>query len=167
MNIIDPILEEYKHECAATRKYLERTPDSAWGWRPHEKSMSLGQLVSHMADMNGWVAPTMAEDVFVLDMSKYIPFLGTNAAEVLALFDEKVAEGVEAMKGASNEHLLKTWIMKTPEGHVMMQMPRVAVIRGMFINHMIHHRGQLSVYLRMQNVPLPATYGPSADEGTM
>ena len=164
MNIIDPIIEEFKHECAATRKYLERIPDDAWGWSPHEKSMSLGKLASHLVETNGWVAPTMAEDVFVLDMAKFKPYEGANKAEVLALFDKTVPEAVAAMTGATNEQMLTTWTMKTPDGHVMMQMPRVAVVRNMFINHMIHHRGQMSVYLRLKDVPLPATYGPSADD---
>jgi uncharacterized damage-inducible protein DinB len=167
MNMIDPLLDEYKFETALTRKHLERVPDAHWDWKPHPKSMRLGQLASHLAEAQAWIAPTMAEDEFVIDMATYKPFLGKNAKEVLAEFDAKVKDAVAAMTGQPNENLVRTWTMKTPEGHVIIQMPRVAVIRTMFLNHMIHHRGQLTVYLRMKDVPVPSTYGPSADEGGM
>ena len=167
MNIIDPIIQEYQQEMGATRKVLERVPDAHWGWKPHEKSMSMGQLASHLAEGQLWAIGTMKDDVWVMDMAAWKPFVGTSRADVLAAFDKNVADAVAAMTGASNEHMMKTWSMKTPDGHTMMSMPRVAVIRGFVLNHTIHHRGQLTVYLRMKDVPLPQVYGPTADETAM
>ena len=167
MNIIDPIIQEYRHEMGVTRKVLERVPDAHWSWKPHEKSMAMGKLASHLAEGQMWAAGTMKDDVWVMDMAAYKPFDGANQADVLAEFDKNVADAVAAMTGASNEHMMKTWSMKTPDGNTMMSMPRVAVIRAFVLNHTIHHRGQLTVYLRMKDVPLPQVYGPTADETSM
>ncbi|MBM3290198.1 MAG: damage-inducible protein DinB [Candidatus Hydrogenedentes bacterium] len=163
MNIIDAIVPEYQHEMAVTRTVLERVPDAHWGWKPHPKSMTMGVLASHLAEMQWWAIGTMKDDVWVMDMATYKPFVAANTAEALAAFDQNVADAVAAMTGASNEHMLRTWSMKTPDGNVMMAMPRVAVIRAFVLSHTVHHRGQLTVYLRMNDVPLPQVYGPSAD----
>ncbi len=167
MNMIDPIVEEYKMEMASTRKALERLPDAHWDYKPHSKSMSLGQLASHIAESQGWAAITAQMDEFVMDPATYKPFDGKNRDGVLAEFDKNVAEAVTAMKGCSNESLMSTWTMKGPHGKVFLQMPRIAVIRGFVISHTIHHRGQLTVYLRINDVPLPQIYGPTADETAM
>lgn len=167
MNIIDPIIQEYQYEMGVTRKVLERVPDAHWNWKPHAKSMGMGQLASHIAEMQWWTIGTMQDDVWVMDMAAYKPFLGADQAEVIAAFDKNVADAVAAMRGATNEHMMRTWSMKTPEGNVLLQMPRVAVVRSFVLNHTIHHRGQLTVYLRMNEVPLPQVYGPSADDPHM
>ncbi|NUM54768.1 MAG: DinB family protein [Candidatus Hydrogenedentes bacterium] len=167
MNIIDAILQEYQHESGVTRKVLERVPDEHWAWKPHAKSMSMGELASHLAEIHWWAEGTMNDDVWVMDMATFKPYVGANKAEVLAAFDKNVANAAAAMKGASNEHMMKTWSMKTPDGNVMMSMPRVVVIRSFILNHSVHHRGQLTVYLRLKDVPLPQVYGPTADETAM
>lgn len=167
MNMIDPIIQEYRHEMGVTRTVLDRVPDKHWAWKPHPKSMSMGKLASHLAESQWWAIGTMQDDVWVMDMATYKPYEGANKAEVLAAFDKNVADALDAMTGASNDHMTKTWSMKTPDGNVMMTMPRVAVIRSFVLNHTIHHRGQLTVYLRMKDVPLPQVYGPSADDTSM
>ena len=167
MNIIDPILQEYQQEMGTTRKVLERVPDEHWNWKPHPKSMSMGGLASHLVEGQWWAIGTMKDDVWVMDMAAYKPFIAADRAELLAAFDRNVADAVAAMTGVSDEQMMKTWSMKTPDGNVMMAMPRVAVVRAFILNHTIHHRGQLSVYLRLKDVPLPQIYGPSADEPNM
>lgn len=163
MAIIDKMLMEYQHEQANTRKLLERVPDEHWDYKPHEKSMSMGELASHIADNPTWAIPTMTQDVFEFDMENFKPFKAANNAELLAAFDKNNADAIEAMKGVTDEHLFKTWTMRA-NGQTMMEMPRIAVLRTMIISHTIHHRGQLEVYLRINDVPLPSLYGPSADE---
>jgi uncharacterized damage-inducible protein DinB len=167
MNIIDEILPEYHHEMAQTRKVLERVPEEHWSWKPHAKSMGTGQLASHIAESQGWTASVVATDEFVMDPSTYKPYLASNRAELLKEFDKNVSESAEVMKSLRNEQLMRTWTMKTPDGTVMVQMPRIGVIRSFIISHTIHHRAQLTVYLRMTDVPLPSLYGPSADDPGM
>ena len=167
MNIIDAIIPEYQHEMAVTRKVLERVPDAHWAWKPHSKSMAMGALAAHLAEAQWWALGIMNDDVWVMDMAAYKPLVTASTAETLVAFDKNVADALAAMAGASNEHMMKTWSMKTPDGHVMMAMPRIAVVRAFVLSHAIHHRGQLTVYLRMNDVALPQIYGPSADEPGM
>lgn len=163
MTIIEGILEEYTYEQQGTRRLLERVPDAHWDYKPHEKSMALGELASHIADNPNWAAAIMQQDVFELDRASYVPYKADNVAQLLEDFDKSLAGALEAMTGASDAQMFAPWKMIV-DGHVAMEMPRVAVIRTMIISHTIHHRGQLDVYLRINNVPLPAIYGPSADE---
>ena len=167
MNIIDTLIQEFQQESATTRKVLERVPTEHFGWKPHEKSMTLGQLASHLAEVLWWAEGTMKDDVWIMDMATYKPYAAANTQELLAKFDENLVKAIDAMKGASNEHMMKTWAMKTPDGNVIFSMPRVVVIRSFVLNHTYHHRGQLTVYLRLKNIPLPQVYGPTADETQM
>ena len=162
MNPIDPILVELKHEMATTRRLLERVPGRALGMAAPRKSMSLARLATHIAEIPGWVAGILDKDGFEVGGDD-TPRTAGSAADVLAVFDAGVAQAEAAIRGQSMERLSATWRI-TKGGKVIVEMPRMGVIRSFLLNHLIHHRGQLSVYLRLQNVPLPSIYGPTADE---
>lgn len=153
---------EVRQEAATTRKLLERVPQEAFDWKPHEKSMGLGQLAAHVANLHDtWLVTALTEDEFDLADSK--PLKVESVAEILEAFDRSIARAVELLQALPEERLSAAWRLKRG-GHVIFEMPRWAVMRSMVVNHIIHHRGQLSVYLRLRGVPLPAMYGPSADE---
>lgn len=164
MNIIDGMIAEVQHEAAVTRKVLERIPDDKLGFKPHAKSFSLGQVASHVAETLGWAEATCNMDRFEFDMESFKMWEGSSTAEIVAKLDESLEKTVAAMKPMTNEDLFKTWTMADAKGNVMMEMPRIQVLRAMILNHMIHHRGQMTVYLRLIDVPVPSVYGPSADE---
>jgi uncharacterized damage-inducible protein DinB len=163
MTMTDAVLPEYDHEMGTTRKLLERLPQERFGWKPHDKSMSLGRLATHLAEMPAWGSTVLNQDVFDMSPDSYVPREEATRADVLKLFDNNVAAARALFASKSDAELMASWTFKS-NGQVMFSMPKIAVIRSMVLNHMVHHRGQLSVYLRMQNVPLPAMYGPSADE---
>lgn len=163
MPMIDALVAEMEQEAASTRRLFERLPDDRMDYKPHEKSYSLGQLAGHLAEMFGWGGAVFASDEFVWEEGDYEPFVPDSADAALAKLDESVATFKEAAAGTSDEALTKTWTMRTPE-QVIMQLPRVAAIRSTILNHFVHHRGQLTVYLRLLDVPLPPIYGPTADE---
>ena len=166
MSIAETVLPEFDHEMAATRKMLDRVPADAADWTPHTKSMTLGKLASHLAHLPLWGVFTM--DQTELDLNPpggqpmVLPGYEGQAAN-LAAFDANVAACRAALARSSDADYMVTWSLKSG-GQVAMAMPRVVVIRSFVLNHTIHHRGQLSVYLRLKDIPLPATYGPSADE---
>ncbi|HEY3132813.1 MAG TPA: DinB family protein [Acidobacteriota bacterium] len=166
MKLSQLILPEYDHEMANTRKTLERVPQDKFGWKPHEKSMTLGRLAQHLAELPGWAIYTIEKDS--LDIAPpgappYQPPKVNSPEEVLQLFDKNVAAGRAAIAGANDEHLMKSWSLLSG-GKTIFTLPRIGVLRGSVMNHSIHHRAQLGVYLRLNNLPLPALYGPSADE---
>jgi uncharacterized damage-inducible protein DinB len=163
MNLIDPILAELAHEGATTRRLLERLPQDRLGWQPHQKSMTLGRLATHIAEIPGWVGSIVEKDEFDIGASGYVPPTLGSVAEIIALFDKSVATATETLKRQGNDRLLAKWQLKK-NGTLVVEMPRLGMIRSFLMNHLIHHRGQLSVYLRLQNVPLPSIYGPTADE---
>ena len=167
--IAEAIVTEFDHEMATTRKHLERVPEDKKDWQPHEKSMPLGMLAIHLADMPVWGSMTMKHSE--LDMgpeggSGYTPPVFTTTAAALALFDENVNAARAALAAGSDSDYAANWALKVGP-QVIIAMPRIQVIRTWVMNHMIHHRGQLSVYLRLNGVPVPGTYGPSADETGM
>jgi uncharacterized damage-inducible protein DinB len=166
MSMLTPMVEELTQEAIATRKMLERVPEDQLGWKPHEKSMTLGRLASHIAENPGWALPILQQEELNIDMASYQPLNLTTVAEMLETFDKNNAAAVAAMGEGDDASLLATWRMLV-NGQPAFEQPRIGVIRGMVLNHGIHHRGQLSVYLRLLNVPLPSVYGPSADEGHM
>ena len=166
MGMMDGVLMELEHEGGLTRKVLERVPEDKFDYKPHEKSMTMGQLAAHIAQTYSW-AESMIPDEFVLDMNEYQPYEAKTNAELLAFYDEHLAKAKGIIKGVDDAAAMGNWKMSAPDGTVMMEMPRIAVIKSMLINHIIHHRGQLEVYLRLNDVPLPSLYGPSADEGGM
>lgn len=163
MSIAEGMLQELAYEIPNTRKMLAVAPEDAFGWRPHEKSMTLAGLVSHIAETFEWGTATLEQEEMVFDIDNYKPVVFSTVAAVLEKFDANVAAFKKSLAGRSDAHLFVPWRMVI-KGKVLFEMPRVAVVRSMTINHLIHHRGQLSVYLRLQNVPLPSVYGPTADE---
>lgn len=154
---------EFDHEFAETRKALERVPDDKLDWKPHEKSYSLGQLASHLAEIPNWMGSTVQTELLDLDEMDYEPFEASTREELLAAFDRSVAEARKILSEASGETLMESWSMKYG-GEITMTMPKAAVVRSFIMSHNIHHRAQLGVYLRLLGVPVPGHYGPSADE---
>lgn len=163
MNLADAFLMELNHEAAGARKAIERLPEDKFAWKPHEKSMTAGRLAGHIAEIPGWIPTIIGQDVFELDPSASPSLNPKTHDELLKGFDENLKAGVQALKGASNETLMGNWKMKTPEATII-DMPRAQVIRAWGLNHLIHHRGQLTVYLRLLGIAVPSLYGPSADE---
>jgi uncharacterized damage-inducible protein DinB len=165
MAIKDALLAEFDHEMATTRRLLERVPAPQYAWKPHDKSMSIGQLAGHLANLPSWASRILNTDVF--DLADLPP--DTRARQpasseaLLKEFDEKVAATRNLIAGAGDPEMLARWTLKRGGAEVF-SMPRIAALRSFVMSHSIHHRGQLSVYLRLQNVPVPAMYGPTADE---
>lgn len=166
MSLSGAFTAELKHEAVVTRKMLERVPLSEFDWKPHEKSMTLGGLAAHVAEMTGWITETVNKDELDFAKMDYKPMRPATNEELLEYFDGEISKAMEALSGASDVHLMQPWTLRNGET-IYFTMPRVQVLRGMCMNHIVHHRGQLSVYLRMKDVPIPSIYGPSADEKVM
>ena len=165
MAIKDALLPEFTQEMAVTRTLLERVPGDRADWKPHAKSMSLGELAMHLAEVPSWLGVTFAGSEFDTNPPGGPPYRTpafTNTSALVAGFDANVAAGREALSHAEDAAFMQPWALKSG-GNVLMSMPRAAVVRGFVLNHLIHHRGQLSVYLRLLDVPLPSIYGPTAD----
>ena len=162
MALVDHLLPEFDREMATTRKLLERVPEDRLSWKPHAKSYSLGQLAQHVANIPFWGQMTLEQSE--LDLMAYPPpaELGSRAA-ILQLFEDKASAARKALLGKTDAELLAPWSLKRGD-EKMFTMPKATVWRTFVMNHLVHHRGQLSVYLRQQDVPLPSFYGPSADE---
>jgi uncharacterized damage-inducible protein DinB len=165
MGINQAFLGELDHEAATTRRMLERVPMDKLTWKPHDKSMSMGQLAVHVAQLPGFAPFTMTTPEFDLGApgrDNKQPEFKTNK-ELLDFFDGNVGQMREALNAATDEALREPWTLRKGE-QVIFTLPRAGVMRSMIMSHLIHHRGQLSVYLRLNNVPVPSIYGPSADE---
>ncbi len=168
MPINQALLGEFDHEMANTRRTLERVPEDKFSWKPHAKSGTMIWLAGHVAQIPGWAKEAVERDS--LDFAPPgqptpQPEIPRSRKELLELFDRSVAAGRAALSGVSDEHLMKPWSLLTG-GKTIFTMPRIAVLRSFVMNHLIHHRAQLGVYLRLNDVPVPALYGPSADEQT-
>jgi uncharacterized damage-inducible protein DinB len=162
MTIAESLLPEFDHEMANTRKTLERIPEAKFSWKPHDKSYSLGKLATHIATLPVFATLTLAQDD--LDLGK--PFPAPNPKtrnDVLAVFDDNIKAARAAIACATDQMLMKAWSLKQGAS-VIFTMPKIAVLRSFVMNHTIHHRAQLSIYLRLNDIPVPALYGPSADE---
>jgi uncharacterized damage-inducible protein DinB len=163
MGLVDTLLPEFDHEMTLTRKVLERVPDDRLDWKPHAKSYAVGQLAQHLATIPLWGTMTMSQAE--VDLAGMPPLAALQSrAEILSLFDGHAASARAALAGKSDAELKTQWALKR-DGHVVFSMPKQAVWRSFVISHLIHHRAQLGVYLRLLDVPVPSTYGPSADEG--
>ncbi|HTB11438.1 MAG TPA: DinB family protein [Bryobacteraceae bacterium] len=163
MTMSQALLPEFDNEMKFTRKALERVPDDKFDWKPHAKSMSLGRLAGHLAELVGFATAIIGTDGVNFDKGEYKPLVAKNRAEVLEAFDKNVAATHEAIAGATDDHLRQPWHLIYQEKKLF-EAPRAAALRSMAINHIIHHRGQLTVYLRLNDVAVPSIYGPSADE---
>lgn len=163
MAMKDPILAEFQHEAALTRKTLDKIPDDKFDWSPHTKSFSLGKLASHTADIPNWAVMTMKQPELDFATADYKPKNEKTKDEILKNFDENVKAAVDAIKAGSDEDMMSNWKLRNGE-QVYFEMPKAQVLRGMVLNHTIHHRAQLGVYLRLLDIPVPAIYGPSADD---
>ena len=154
---------ELKHEAISARKMLERIPGDKLAWKPHEKSMTLERIASHIVEMVGWTKETLTHDE--LDFSKfdYTPKQYTDSTQLVADFDKNIAESIEILNDTTNETMAGNWTMRNGE-QIYFTMPKAAVMRSFVMSHIIHHRGQMSVYLRLLDIPVPSIYGPSADE---
>jgi uncharacterized damage-inducible protein DinB len=159
----DAFIVEFDHEMAATRRVLERVPDDAFGWAPHERSFSLGALATHLAVLPHWGRQILEGDFYDLTGASGRGAARASRSDVLDLFDAHVAEVRRCLRSRSDAELSAVWTLRRG-GHVVLTMPRLAALRRFLLHHLIHHRGQLTVYLRLQNVPVPPLYGPTADE---
>ena len=166
MAISERLLMEFDHEMKTTRRTLERMPEGKPDWKPHTKSMELGRLAGHLAELVGFGTIIVRTDS--MDLAQRPPdrkpLVAESRKQVLEVFDQKVAEARAAIAGASDEQWMKPWKLSMGE-QTFYDGPRIGALRMMMMNHLIHHRAQLGVYYRLNDVPLPATYGPSADEG--
>ncbi len=164
MAIKDALLADYDHEMGTTRRLLERVPDDKLSWKPHDKSMSLGGLATHLSNIPNWGGTILNEAFFDLAAAPPNRAEPASRAAILAEFDDTRAR-VRAWMDKTDAEYNAPWTLKRG-GQQMFSMPRVAAFRSFVLHHIIHHRGQLSVYLRLNDVPVPAIYGPSADEGS-
>ncbi len=162
MPIIDAMLKELEHESETTRRVLERVPDDKLTWKPHQKSFTLAQLATHVATIPGVIGKAVTVDNWNMPESR--PYTdATSRQELLDMFSKFLAEGKEALRQLDDAKLMSTWTLSRG-GQAVFSLPRIAVVRSVIMNHLYHHRGQLSVYLRLLDVPVPSMYGPSADE---
>lgn len=163
IQMIEPMLSEFREEAATTKRVLERVPADKLLWRPHHKSMSLGQLALHVASIPGNLANLAQLDEFDASQANFEPPVPNDLKEIHAAFDQSVRSAEECLNGMSDQRALGNWRL-TLRGKEVFSKSRVGVLRSIMLNHWYHHRGQLSVYLRLLEVPVPVIYGRSADE---
>lgn len=163
MALSEFLLPEYDRETGLTRRVLERVPEDAFTWKPHDKSWTMSELATHVANLVSWGTTILDHDHY--NMVDGAPRMGGKAtrAEVLALFDDNVKKVRASLAGKTDAELLAPWRLDR-NGEEAFSIPRLAAVRSFLINHLVHHRGQLTVYLRLRDVPVPSIYGPSADE---
>ncbi len=164
--ISQSLLPEFDHEMAVTRKVLTRVPEDRLDFRPHPKSMTMARLAGHVAELPLWAVMTLGQDELEMrpgGVASFEAFTYGTQASALSLFDDNVARGRALLASTDDEAMMRPWTLKD-NGRVVLVMPKVAVIRSFVMNHIVHHRAQLGVYLRMTDVPVPSIYGPSADE---
>lgn len=169
MALRDAILPEFDFEMASTRKTLERVTDATLDYQPHEKSYTMRQLASHLANIPSWTPMTLTKDELDFgapEMENFATPQARSNAELLSLFDKNVAEARKVIEATSDDEFHKPWTLREGE-KVYFTQPRIGVLRGFILSHSIHHRAQLTVYLRLNNLPVPSIYGPSADEPSM
>jgi uncharacterized damage-inducible protein DinB len=165
MELKDYLLAQLDREAALTRKAIDRVPEGQNDFKPHERSMELGYLAALVANMLGWIALMIDQDELNIDESQnnFRPSVASQKSELLAALETKVAEARRALSSTTDDHLLTPWAFKI-NGHAVQQGPRYIMISDGVFSHLAHHRGQLTVYLRLNQAAVPALYGPSADE---
>ncbi len=164
MPLIDALLPEFDREMGLTRKLLDRVPDGQFDWKPHPTSVTLGRLAEHLAEMPAWAAMTMTQSTLEMTTQRPPDYQRPATRDaVLAMFDANLKNGRGNLAGKTDGEFMAPWTL-TAGGKEVFTMPKVAVMRNFVLNHMVHHRGQFSVYLRMLGVKIPSIYGPSGDE---
>jgi uncharacterized damage-inducible protein DinB len=163
MKMSKSLMREFEREAQTTRRHLERLPNDKLDWRPHEKSFSAGELASHIVECIGWSDSIFNMDEFDIDPADYKPYLAMSVVELLKTFDDKVADCKRGLAVADDEAMMRPWRFKIM-GQVKFEHAKAEVLRDFILNHLIHHRGQFSVYLRLLNISVPGSYGPTADE---
>lgn len=167
MSLAKQLLPEFDREMASTRKFLELVPEDKFTWKPHEKSMTLGNLAGHLAELPDWTLQTVTKDSLALTDEEgkplFEPFRPTTRQQILEKFDGDLVKARAELEKVSDEAMAAQWTM-TWQGQAIVDSPRAEVIRTWALSHMIHHRAQLGVYLRMNDISIPGVYGPSADE---
>ena len=163
MSICESLAAELRQEAKTSRRILERVPEASFGWKPHEKSMTLGRLSAHVAELPELIVPALLLPELDFASGAFKPYEPTTTAGLLEKFDRNIETAAGLLEKTSDEKMGEMWKLRSGD-HVLFQMPRAAVVRYVGLNHVVHHRGQLSVYLRLLDVPLPSIYGPSADE---
>ena len=163
MTFTASLLKEMENEARTTRKMLQQVPDGKYDWKPHEKSMNIKTLTVHLAEIPGWPAFGFASDVLDFAATPYKPTPISSKQELMDLLEKNAQAGREALQNATEAQLEPTWTMKYGE-KILMQLNKYELVRHS-LNQLAHHRAQLGVYLRLLNIPIPGTYGPSADDG--
>lgn len=163
MTTAEVLLLDYDAEIQATRRLLERIPEDKPMWKPHEKSMPMGRLSAHVARLPDFATTILTTDNLDLGSRKFPPLVFESREKLLAELQQTSTEARHALESASDEHLQAHWKLSWGD-KMIAEGPRAVLYRTMFLNHLVHHRGQLTVYLRLNNVPVPGLYGPSADE---
>jgi uncharacterized damage-inducible protein DinB len=163
MTLVQAYLNELQREAEVTNKILERVPLEKGDWKPSEKSMGLVRLATHVAEISGWTSFTVLQDELDFATMDYKPFVPENTAALLAHHNANVDSAQKALSAISDDDLLKDWTLRMGE-QIYFTKPREEVLRGMCFNHLVHHRAQLGVYLRLLDIALPGSYGPTADE---
>ena len=161
--MVKALAREFEHEAQTTRAHLERLPEDKLDWRPHAKSYTARDLASHIVECIGWGDAIFSGDGYDVDPASYKPFQARSVDELLATFDEKVAGCARALAATGDAAIVQPWRL-TIRGRVRFEKPRMDVFRDFTLSHLIHHRGQFTVYLRLLDVPVPGSYGPTADE---
>src|ERR1044071_647017 len=163
MSICESLAAELRQEARTTRRILERVPEGSFDWKPHDKSRSVGRLAGHVAELPSLVVPALTQPELNFATGQYQPFNPTSTAELLEKFDRTVETAVEHLSKQSDESMGESWSLRSGD-QTFFTATRAAAVRVLALNHVVHHRGQLSVYLRLLDVPVPSIYGPSADE---
>jgi uncharacterized damage-inducible protein DinB len=161
--ITEPMLNEFQQEVATTRRVLERVPEQKLGWKPHAKSMTLGQLAFHIASVPGNIARMAQQDSFDVNQGQFAPPQPGSMQEVLTAFEQSARDAEQCLQTMTDDYARSNWRLLRGDRELM-NMPRIGFVRSIMMNHWYHHRGQLSVYMRLLDVPLPSIYGPTADE---
>jgi uncharacterized damage-inducible protein DinB len=163
MKMKDSLIAEFEREAQTTRRHLERLPNDKLDWRPHEKSFTAGGLASHIVECVRWADSIFNLDELDIDPATYKPYEAASASDLLKTFDDNVAAGKQILAGVTDAKLDQLWRFKMA-GQLLFERPKAEIFRDFILSHLIHHRGQFTVYLRLLNVPVPGSYGPTADE---
>jgi uncharacterized damage-inducible protein DinB len=163
MRVIDWLATQFDNETKTTRRHLERLPSDKLEWRPHEKSYTAIALASHLVECLNWTTEIFTKNELVFDPATFKPYIAASTSELLEAFEKSVADGKRVLEGVTDEAGMQPWSLKFG-GRTLFERPRIDVFRDFTLSHLIHHRGQFSVYLRLLNVPVPGSYGPTADE---